>query len=121
MPNEGHQNALLAGLLGVPGDVVISVDADLQDDLNAIHTMLQSWHAGADIVYGVRSARTTDGSMKRLTAHLYYRLLRWLKVEIIFDHADFRLLSRRAIEALRQYKETNLFLASLDPAAWLPD
>ncbi len=113
--NRGHQNALMAGLLAARGDVVVSVDADLQDDLNAIRAMLDAWDAGADVVYGVRGARACDTASKRLTARLYYHLLRWLKVEIVFDHADFRLLSRRVIEALREYQETNLFLRALIP------
>ena len=113
--NRGHQAALMAGLLEVQGDVVVSVDADLQDDLDAIHAMLQARENGADIVYGVRTTRTTDTAAKRISAHLYYRLLRWLKVEIVFDHADFRLMTRRAIEALRQYDESNLFLRALIP------
>ncbi len=113
--NRGHQNALLAGLLAVQGDVIISVDADLQDDLNAMRAMLAAAAGGADIVYGVRSARTTDTPMKRLTAHFYYHMLRWLNVEIVFDHAEFRLLTRRAIEALREFQEFNLFLRALIP------
>ena len=113
--NRGHQAALMAGLLEARGDVVVSVDADLQDDLNAIHAMLHAQEGGADIVYGVRGARAADTAAKRISAHLYYRLLRWLKVEIVFDHADFRLMTRRVIEALRQYDETNLFLRALIP------
>jgi len=113
--NRGHQNALMAGLLQARGDVVVSVDADLQDDLDAIPRMLAAAAEGADIVYGVRSARRTDTAGKRLSAHLYYHLLRSLGVEIVFDHADFRLLTRRAIEALRAYEETNLFLRALIP------
>ena len=113
--NRGHQAALMAGLLGARGDVVISIDADLQDDLNAMPAMLAAQQAGADIVYGVRSARATDTLGKRVSARLYYRLLHWLDVEIVFDHADFRLMTRRAIEALRQYGETNLFLRALIP------
>lgn len=113
--NRGHQIALMAGLLAAPGDIMISVDADLQDDLNAIRKMLDVAAAGADIVYGVSSARTTDTMIKRLTAHLYYHLLRLLSVEIIFDHADFRLMTRRAVDALRQYEESNLFLRALVP------
>ena len=113
--NRGHQIALMAGLLAAPGDIMISVDVDLQDDLDAISKMLNAAAAGADIVYGVRSARTTDTTIKRLTAHFYYHLLRLLNVEIIFDHADFRLMTRRAVEALRQYEESNLFLRALVP------
>lgn len=113
--NRGHQIALMAGLLTATGDVVISVDADLQDDLNAMHAMLREWSAGAEIVYGVRSTRRSDAWAKRVSAHLFYRVLQRLDVEIVFDHADFRLLSRRAIEALRGYEESNLFLRALIP------
>jgi glycosyltransferase involved in cell wall biosynthesis len=113
--NRGHQNALMAGLLHTDGDILVSVDADLQDDLNAIETMLDAAEAGAEIVYGVRSARRTDSFQKRISAHAYYRLLRWMGVEIVFDHADFRLLTRRAVEALAQFGETNLFLRALIP------
>ncbi len=113
--NRGHQAALMAGLLEARGDVVVSVDADLQDDLDAIPAMLRAREGGADIVYGVRVDRTADTAAKRISAHLYYRLLRWLKVELVFDHADFRLMTRRVIEALRQYDESNLFLRALIP------
>jgi glycosyltransferase involved in cell wall biosynthesis len=113
--NRGHQNALMAGLLAVQGDVIVSIDADLQDDLNAIDDMLRAHSDGAEIVYGVRSKRETDAFMKRMTAHLYYHLLQRLGVDIVFDHADFRLMSRNAIEALRQYQESNLFLRALVP------
>ena len=113
--NRGHQNALLAGLMSVTGDVVISLDADLQDDPGAIEAMLTAAGRGADIVYGVRSARTSDLAAKRMTAHLYYRLLRWLDVEVVFDHADYRLMTRRVVEALREYQESNLFLRALIP------
>ncbi|MEP6908236.1 MAG: glycosyltransferase family 2 protein, partial [Pseudoxanthomonas sp.] len=113
--NRGHQNALLAGLLGVTGDIVISVDADLQDDLNAINGMLKAASDGADIVYGVRSARTSDTFIKRGTARMYYRLLGRLGVEVVFDHADFRLMTRQVIEELRRYGESNLFLRALIP------
>ena len=113
--NRGHQTALMAGLLEAQGDIVVSVDADLQDDLDAIQAMLHAQARGADVVYGVRATRTTDTAAKRISARLYYRLLRWLKVEIVFDHADFRLMTRRVIEALRQYDESNLFLRALIP------
>ncbi len=113
--NRGHQNALMAGLLNADGDLVISVDADLQDDLNAIGKMVAAAASGVDIVYGVRSARTTDTALKRNTAQFYYRLLHLLNVEVIYDHADYRLMTRRVIEALRQYQETNLFLRALIP------
>lgn len=113
--NRGHQVALVAGLLAAKGDVVVSVDADLQDDLQAISAMLLAHEAGADIVCGVRSARRTDSAAKRISARLYYHLLRLLKVQIVFDHADFRLMTRRTVEALRQYDEVNLFLRALIP------
>lgn len=113
--NCGHQNALLAGLLHAAGDVVISMDADLQDDIDAVPRMLDCSEEGAQIVYGVRSSRVTDTLGKRLSARLYYRILQKLGVEIVFDHADYRLLTRRAVEALRDYGETNLFLRALIP------
>ncbi len=113
--NCGHQNALMAGLLTVPGDVVVSVDADLQDDLDAIDQMLDAHAKGADIVYGVRARRDADTALKRNTARAYYRLLHWLGVDVVYDHADFRLMSRRAVEALRAYPEANLFLRALVP------
>lgn len=113
--NRGHQNALMAGLMAVPGDVIVSIDADLQDDLDAIGRMLDQAAAGADIVYGVRSERSSDTFVKRFTAQAFYRALQWLAVEIVYNHADFRLMSRRAIEALRDYGESNLFLRALIP------
>ncbi len=113
--NRGHQNALMTGVLAADGDVLVSIDADLQDDPNAIAEMLEFSAAGADIVYGVRRKRSADTAMKRLTARAYYALLALLGVDIVFDHADFRLLTRRAVEALRQYEETNLFLRALIP------
>jgi polyisoprenyl-phosphate glycosyltransferase len=111
--NRGHQNALLAGLLSAKGDIVVSIDADLQDDPELIVEMVQANAAGADIVLGVRRSRANDSAFKRLTAELYYRCLRWMQIEITYNHADYRLLSRRAIEALRQYGESNLFLRAL--------
>ena len=113
--NRGHQVALLAGLMTARGDVLISVDADLQDDLDVIPRMLEAHAAGFDIVYGVRSARTSDTFFKRATAEGYYRLLNRLGVEIVFNHADYRLMSRRAIEALRAFPESNVFLRGLIP------
>lgn len=113
--NRGHQNALLAGLLTASGDVLISIDADLQDDIAAIPRMLAEHAAGAEIVFGVRSRRDTDTLGKRLTARLYYRLLRRFGVDVIPDHADFRLMSRRAIESLRDFREVNLFLRGIVP------
>lgn len=113
--NRGHQTALLAGLMEATGDIVISLDADLQDDLGAIPKMIRAYVTGSDIIYGVRDCRLTDTVAKRISAHAYYRLLRFLGVEIIFDHADFRLLSRRVVDSLRMYNESNLFLRALIP------
>ncbi|WP_333873189.1 glycosyltransferase [Methylobacter sp.] len=113
--NRGHQNALLAGLLTAEGEAIISVDADLQDDLSAIKKMIELYAAGYDIVYGVRDARMTDTFFKRFTAKVYYRLLSSMGVEIIYNHADYRLMSRQAIEALREFGEVNLFLRGIIP------
>ncbi len=113
--NRGHQIALLAGLMTADGDVLISVDADLQDDLGVIPKMIDAWREGSDIVYGVRNARDTDALFKRWTAEAFYRLLGRLGVEIVFNHADYRLMSRRTIEALRRFQETNVFLRGLIP------
>jgi glycosyltransferase involved in cell wall biosynthesis len=111
--NRGHQHALLAGILTVPGDIVVSVDADLQDDLEVMKEMVLAHAAGSDIVLGVRESRSIDAPFKRITAQGYYRFLRWMNVDVVYNHADYRLLSRRAIEALRGYQETNLFLRGL--------
>jgi glycosyltransferase involved in cell wall biosynthesis len=113
--NCGHQNALLAGLLQAQGDVIVSLDADLQDDLEAIDRMLEASTTGADIVYGVRSARDVDTAFKRTTARAFYRLQGMLGVQTIADHADFRLMSRRAVRALAAYGEVNLFLRGIVP------
>jgi polyisoprenyl-phosphate glycosyltransferase len=113
--NRGHQNALLAGVMRADGDVVISVDADLQDDLAAIGDMLDAHAQGNDVVYGVRSLRDTDSAFKRITATGYYRLLKLMGVELVLNHADYRLLARCVVEALRQYDERNLFLRGLIP------
>jgi glycosyltransferase involved in cell wall biosynthesis len=113
--NCGHQGALLAGLLSVPGDIVISIDADLQDDPRAIEEMVAAYMTGAQVVYGIRRDRTSDTFFKRITAEGYYSALRAMGVRLIFNHADYRLLSRRAIEVLRTYRETNLFLRGLVP------
>jgi glycosyltransferase involved in cell wall biosynthesis len=111
--NRGHQNALLCGLMTAPGEVLISLDADLQDDLDAIPRMVEAYREGSEVVFGVRSARTTDTFAKRFTAESYYKLLAFLGVQIVYNHADYRLLSRRAIETLREYDETHLFLRGL--------
>src|SRR5260370_1638501 len=111
--NRGHQNALLAGLLSATGDIVVSIDADLQDDPELMTEMVQANAAGADVVLAVRRTRTTDNAFKRITAELYYRCLGWMNIEVTYNHGDYRLLSRRAIEALRQYGEAHLFLRAL--------
>lgn len=113
--NRGHQNALLAGLLSADGDAVISMDADLQDDPAAIEAMVDAHADGHEVVFGVRRSRDQDGLFKRWSARRYYRLLGWLGVDVVPDHAEFRLLGRAAIEALRAYPESNLFLRGLVP------
>jgi polyisoprenyl-phosphate glycosyltransferase len=113
--NKGHQAALLAGLMTATGDALISVDADLQDDLGVIRTMIQHHLQGSEIVYGVRGSRETDTFFKRVTAEGYYRVLQRFGVEVVFNHADYRLMGRRAIEALRQCPESNIFLRGLIP------
>jgi glycosyltransferase involved in cell wall biosynthesis len=113
--NRGHQNALLAGLLTAEGEIIISVDADLQDDLSAIKKMIEYYAAGYDIVYGVRDTRKTDTFFKSFTAKAYYRLLSAMGVEIIYNHADYRLMSRQVIEALKEFSEVNLFLRGIIP------
>ncbi|MBB5444772.1 MULTISPECIES: glycosyltransferase family 2 protein [unclassified Paraburkholderia] len=113
--NRGHQNALLAGLMTAQGDVLVSLDADLQDDIEAIPRMLAEYQSGAEIVFGVRHKRTTDTFFKRFTARNYYKLLRTFGVDILPGHADFRLMSRKTVEALRQFQEVNLFLRGIIP------
>lgn len=113
--NRGHQNALLGGLLTVAPefDVTISMDADLQDDIHAIDKMMDAYYEGNDIVYGVRSKRDSDTVFKRFTAESFYKVMSKLGVDIVFNHADYRLMSRRAVEALGEFKEVNLFLRSM--------
>jgi len=118
--NRGHQNALLAGLLVAEGDAIVSIDADLQDDLDAVEKMVDEYLSGVDIVYGVRAGRHTDSFFKRETAGLFYRLLDFLNIESIHNHADFRLMSRRAVEALREFGEVNLFLRGIVPMVGFP-
>lgn len=115
--NRGHQNALLAGLMTVRNrcDCTISMDADLQDDLDAMDEMLRHYQEGCEIVYGVRSKRQTDSFFKRFTAQSFYRMMRILGAGTIYNHADYRLMSRRALEALAQYREVNLFLRGIVP------
>ncbi len=118
--NRGHQNALLAGLFGAPGDALVSIDADLQDDISVIADMVRKHKQGAEIVFGVRKARATDTAFKRGTAEFYYRLLSRIGVEIVHNHADFRLLGRRAIDCLGSYSEVNLFLRGMIPLIGFP-
>ena len=115
--NRGHQNALLAGLMTAKGrcDVSISMDADLQDDMDAMDRFLEKYEEGCDIVYGVRNKRDTDTFFKRETALMFYRLMKGLGVDITYNHADYRLMSNRALEALSQFEEVNLFLRGLAP------
>ncbi len=113
--NCGHQSALLAGLRHTPGDALISIDADLQDDVEVVPAMIEEFRLGHDVVYGVRQGRQSDSTFKRHTAGAYYRLLRSLGVDVVLDHADFRLMSRRALTALAKYHEVNVFLRALVP------
>jgi glycosyltransferase involved in cell wall biosynthesis len=111
--NKGHQNALYAGLCTTTEDITVSIDADLQDDPQNIEKMVDEYLKGNDVVYGVRSARHTDTFFKRFTAEGYYHLMKKMGVDLVFNHADFRLLSRRALESLKEYDESNLFLRGI--------
>ena len=115
--NRGHQNALLAGLMTAKdrADMVISMDADLQDDVDAVDAMVDKFLDGVDIVYGVRSSRKRDTFFKRTTAEGFYRVMNAMGAETVFNHADYRLMSRRALEGLAQFKEVNLFLRGIVP------
>ena len=115
--NRGHQNALYAGLMAAMPhcDAAISIDADLQDDVDAIDQMILKFNDGCDIVYGVRNKRDSDKFMKRFTAEGYYKVMRLFGAQIIFNHADFRLMSSRAIQALSEFEEVNLFLRGMVP------
>jgi len=115
--NRGHQNAVLAGLMVAKerADAVISMDADLQDDIDAVDGMMAEYYEGCDIVYGVRSSRETDSAFKRGTAQAFYKLTNRLGGEVVYNHADYRLMSRRALEALEEYGEVNLFLRGIVP------
>ena len=115
--NRGHQNALLCGLMTLKdkADAVISIDADLQDDINVFDEMIDKFEAGCDVVYGVRSKRETDTFFKRFTAEAFYKILNRMGAKVIFNHADFRLMSRRALEAFSLYRETNIFLRGMVP------
>ena len=120
--NRGHQNALLAGLMTAKAhaDAVISLDADLQDDVGVIEKMADEYISGKDIVYGVRSSRKKDTFFKRFTAESYYKVLKMLGVDIVFNHADYRLMSKRALDGLEQFGEVNLFLRGIVPQIGYP-
>ncbi len=113
--NFGHQEALLAGLYNTDADIYVTIDADLQDDPSVIKEMIDAYYKGNEIVYGVRKKRKTDTFFKRNTAMLFYKLMKILGVELISNHADFRLLSRRAVETMSTFKEKNLFLRAIVP------
>lgn len=113
--NFGHQGAILAGMYDTCADVYVTIDADLQDNPDCIPQMFEKIEEGCDIVYGVRDSRQTDSFFKRTSAALYYRLLRLLGVNIIYNHADFRMMTKRAVETLKQFPERNLFLRAIVP------
>ena len=115
--NRGHQNALLGGLMTAKeyADMVISLDADLQDDIDVIDQFVEKYYEGCDIVYGVRSAITTDTFFKRFTAEGFYKIINLMGGEVVFNHADYRLMSKRALEEMAKYKEVNLFLRGIVP------
>ncbi|MCI8923649.1 MAG: glycosyltransferase family 2 protein [Lachnospiraceae bacterium] len=120
--NRGHQNALLAGLMTVKdhADLVISMDADLQDDIEAIDEMIDKYHNGIDIVYGVRSSRAKDSFFKKATAEGFYKTMNAMGANTVYNHADYRLMSRRALEGLAEFGEVNLFLRGIVPMIGYP-
>ncbi|WP_328793754.1 glycosyltransferase family 2 protein [Heliomicrobium undosum] len=120
--NVGHQYALLAGLhrAGCCSDCVVSIDADLQDDVSAIEAFVKKYHEGYDVVYGVRRKREKDSFFKRQSAQGFYRLMRRMGVDIVYDHADYRLLSRRVLKHLEDFREANLFLRGIIPLIGFP-
>lgn len=120
--NRGHQNAVLAGLMHAKehSDVAISLDADLQDDVNAIDEMMEKYYAGNDVVYGVRSSRKKDTFFKKTTAEGFYKIMGWMGVDIVFNHADYRLMSKRVLDQLENYKEVHLFLRGMIPLIGYP-
>lgn len=115
--NRGHQNAVLAGLMEAKSrcDITISIDCDGQDDINAMDAMVDAYRDGCDVVYGVRSKRDTDTFFKRFTAEGFYKVMKALGVDIVFNHADYRLMSKRAVEGLAEFTEVNLFLRGIVP------
>lgn len=120
--NYGHQSAILAGMMMARkyADVVVTIDADLQQDIEALDKFLASYMSGSEVVYGVRNDRHSDGAFKKGTATLYYKLMHLLGSKVIANHADYRLMSRKALDALAEYKETNLFLRGLIPTMGFP-
>lgn len=120
--NRGHQNAVLAGLMYAKehADVAISLDADLQDDIKTIDKMVEEFHNGNDVVYGVRNSRKTDSFFKRTTAQFFYKFMKGMGVDIVYNHADFRLMSKRVLDDLENYKEVNLFLRGIVPLIGYP-
>ena len=115
--NRGHQNALLAGLMEAKDkcDITISIDCDGQDDINAMDTMVDEYLSGAEIVYGVRSKRDTDTFFKRFTAESFYKVMKWMGADTVFNHADYRLVSSRALKEFANFKEVNIFLRGMFP------
>lgn len=115
--NRGHQNAVLAGLMEAKdvADITISIDCDGQDDINAMDEMIQAYKNGAEVVYGVRSKRDTDTFFKRFTAESFYRLMNWMGAEVVFNHADYRLISSRVLQEFAGFKEVNIFLRGMVP------
>ena len=115
--NSGHQNAILAGMMTAKdsADIVVTIDADLQQDIEALDDFIAKYNEGCEIVYGVRNDRDSDGFMKKLTASMYYKLMRSMGSKVIPNHADYRLVSAKALNALSQYSEVNLFLRGLIP------
>ena len=120
--NRGHQNAVLAGLMEAKDrcDITISIDCDGQDDLDAMDAMVEAYRQGSDVVYGVRSDRETDTFFKRFTAEGFYRLLNWLGAEVVFNHADYRLVSARVLNSFADFEEVNIFLRGLIPLVGFP-
>ena len=118
--NAGHQTALMAGLSAIDSDISISIDADLQDDIACIPQMIAAYKSGSDIVYGVRNDRSSDSAFKKHSANSYYKIMGWLGVQQIPNHADYRLMSRRAVNALLAYKENNLYLRGMIPLLGFP-
>lgn len=119
--NKGHQNAILAGMMVAKdkADMIISLDADLQDDINCIDKMINEYQNGSEIVYGVRSARKTDTFFKRFTAESFYKVMAKIGIETVYNHADYRLMSKRALDELSKYKEVNLFIRGIIPTIGL--